>query len=408
MAKIKIRDLYKIFGPDPQQALRLLREGRSKQEIFEQTGNAVGLDNISFDVKEGEILVVMGLSGSGKSTLIRCINRLFEPTAGTVIINGQDITALGETALRRFRRDKFGMVFQQFALLPHRTVLANVEFGLEVQRLPADQREQRARHALQMVGLEGWEEAYPNQLSGGMQQRVGLARALAVDPEIMLMDEAFSALDPLIRRDMQDELLSLQERVHKTILFVSHDLDEAVKIGDRIILMKDGAIIQVGTPEEILTSPASSYVEQFVSDVNIAKVLTAGSILTPAQPVASVDEPIMAVLTKAERAHYSSMLVVDGEGKLVGLVRRSELEASLDKPEVSLTAIMQTDFPHVTPDTPLPDMFRLFSEWSEALPVINSRQRLLGVVRKTNIMQALARELEADDDDAADTQVTAG
>jgi glycine betaine/proline transport system ATP-binding protein len=393
MAKIEIRELYKVFGADPHQALALLRDGaKTKQEIFEQTGNAIGLHNISFDVEEGEILVVMGLSGSGKSTLIRCINRLFEPTAGTITINGEDITALDEEGLRNFRRDTFGMVFQQFALLPHRTVIANVEYGLEIQELPAAERAEKARQALQLVGLEGWEEAYPNQLSGGMQQRVGLARALAVDPEILLMDEAFSALDPLIRRDMQDELLALQEKMQKTILFVSHDLDEAVKIGDRIVLMKDGAIVQVGTPADILTSPASAYVEQFVGDVNIAKVLTAGSILTP--PVATVtpDEGLPAVLEKMDALNFNDMLVVDAGLKLQGVVRRTDLMEAVDKHEVPLADITHSELPRVTPQTPLPELFRLFSNWSGPLPVIDGHRRLLGIVRKTNIMQALARE----------------
>jgi glycine betaine/proline transport system ATP-binding protein len=355
---------------------------------------------------EGEILVVMGLSGSGKSTLIRCINRLIEPTSGTITINNQDITSLDENALRRFRRDKFGMVFQQFALLPHRTVLSNVEYGLEIQELSADIREQKAREALQLVGLEGWEEAYPSQLSGGMQQRVGLARALAVDPEIMLMDEAFSALDPLIRRDMQDELLALQDKMHKTILFVSHDLDEAVKLGDRIIIMKDGAMVQAGTPEEILTSPANSYVEQFVGDVNIAKVLTAGSILTPAKPTATLSENIASVYEKVKSAGYANILVVDAQGKLEGMIQCADLEQSFERPDLSLADLIQTDFPRVTPQTPMPEMFRLFSSWPDALPVIDGRHRLLGVVRKTNIMKALAREPE--NSDAGDTQVSTG
>jgi glycine betaine/proline transport system ATP-binding protein len=392
MSKIEIRALYKVFGTNPQQALTLLRDGgRTRQEIFEQTGNAIGLDDVSFDVKEGEILVIMGLSGSGKSTLIRCINRLFEPTAGTVIINGEDVTTLSHEGLRDFRRDTFGMVFQQFALLPHRNVIANVEYGLEIQEVPAAERVDKARQALQLVGLEGWEEAYPNQLSGGMQQRVGLARALAVDPEIMLMDEAFSALDPLIRRDMQDELLALQDKMQKTILFVSHDLDEAVRIGDRIVLMKDGAIVQVGTPAEILTSPANSYVEQFVGDVNIANVLTAGSILTHPETTISPDEPLPAILEKMDALNFNDMLVVDSGQRLQGVVRRAALQAA-DKDGVALAVITDNELPRVTPETSLPELFRLFSDWSGPLPVIDGHQRLLGIVRKTSIMQALARE----------------
>jgi len=323
---------------------------------------------------------------------MRCLNRLFEPTAGSVTINGEDITVLNEEGLRRFRRDTFGMVFQQFALLPHRSVIANVEFGLEIRQLPTAERAEKARQALQLVGLEGWEEAYPGQLSGGMQQRVGLARALAVDPEILLMDEAFSALDPLIRRDMQDELLALQEKMQKTILFVSHDLDEAVRIGDRIVLMKDGAIVQVGTPAEILTSPASGYVEQFVEDVNIAKVLTARSILTPPHSTASPNDALTDVLAKMDALNFKDMLVVDAQQKLQGMVRRTDLMALVDKPGVPLAEVMQCELPRVTTQTPLPELFRLFSAWSGPLPVIDGHRRLLGIVRKTNIMRALARE----------------
>jgi glycine betaine/proline transport system ATP-binding protein len=401
MVKIEIRNLFKIFGPDPQQALNLLHKGRSKQDIFEQTGNAIGLDNISLDVMEGEVLVIMGLSGSGKSTLIRCINRLFEPTSGTVTINGEDVTILNEESLRRFRRDKFGMVFQQFALLPHRTVLANIEFGLEIQKLQPDIRKTKSRQALKLVGLENWEDAYPSQLSGGMQQRVGLARALAIEPEIMLMDEAFSALDPVIRRDMQNELLALQKQMRKTILFVSHDLDEAINIGDRIVLMKDGVIVQVGTPEEIVISPANSYVEQFVANVNIANVLTVSSILIPAKHIAITDEDVSTVLKKMKEVNYGSMFVVDTQSKLKGLVQRHDLEQVQDKQGVTLNAIMKTNFPHVTPQTPLSEIFGLFSTWPDALPVLDSHRRLQGVVRKTNVMQALARETE--NHDAADS-----
>jgi glycine betaine/proline transport system ATP-binding protein len=393
MSKIEIRGLYKVFGKDPQQALSLLHQGhKSRQEIFEQSGNAVGLDNVSFDVEEGEILVVMGLSGSGKSTLIRCINRLFEPTAGSITINGEEITALDAEALRRFRRDTFGMVFQQFALLPHRSVIANVEYGLEIQQLPTDERADKARQALQLVGLEGWEEAFPDQLSGGMQQRVGLARALAIDPDILLMDEAFSALDPLIRRAMQDELLALQDKMHKTILFVSHDLDEAVRIGDRIVLMKDGAIVQVGTPAEILTSPANSYVEQFVGDINIANVLTAGAVLIPAKATITPHETLEHARAKMDAMNFSDMLVVDDHHELQGIVRRSDLLAATDRPDVAVDEVMHSELPVVTLETPLPEMFQLFSDWHGPLPAIDDRRRLLGIVRKTDIMQALARE----------------
>ncbi len=252
---MSVKGLTRVFGPDPDKALELHRSGRSKQEIYEETGATLALNNVSLDIMPGEIFVLMGLSGSGKSTLLRCINRLIEPTAGEIRINGEDIVGMSQDELRETRRRRLGMIFQNFALLPHRTVLENVAFGLEIQGVPADERSRKAEEVLQMVGLGGYGGSMPSGLSGGMKQRVGLARALTSDPDILLMDEAFSALDPLIRREMQDELLDLQQRLAKTIIFVTHDLDEALKLGDRIALMKDGAIVQVGTPEEILTNP---------------------------------------------------------------------------------------------------------------------------------------------------------
>ena len=277
--KVSVRNLTKIFGNRPQDALRLVEEGERKQDIFEKTQQNVALRSISFDVYEGELFVLMGLSGCGKSTLLRCINRLIEPTSGSIEIDGVDVTAMNEDELRQLRRTKIGMIFQNFALLPHRTILENVAFGLEIQDMPVEEREQKAREAIDLVGLSGYEESYPSGLSGGMQQRVGLARALASDADILLMDEAFSALDPMIRRDMQDELIELQARMNKTIIFVSHDLDEALKLGDRIGLMKDGIIAQLGTAEDLLQNPRCDYVERFVEGVNLSRVLVAKDVM---------------------------------------------------------------------------------------------------------------------------------
>lgn len=268
MDKIRAVNISKLFGTQPERALPLLAQGANKAEIVAQTGLAVGLLNVSFEVKAGEIFVIMGLSGCGKSTLIRCLNRLIEPTSGQLFINDGDVLKLGNADLLQLRRHKLGMVFQQFALFPHRSILRNVEYGLEIQQVPKPESEARARQALKLVGLEAWEQAKPSQLSGGMQQRVGLARALAIEPEVLLMDEAFSALDPLIRRDMQSELINLQTQMHKTILFITHDLDEALRLGDRIALMKDGAIVQIGTPQEILENPADAFVQRFVSTLD--------------------------------------------------------------------------------------------------------------------------------------------
>src|SRR6056297_1068012 len=271
--KIYIENVSKVFGRHPERAIDMIRQGKSKDEILSESKLAVGVADASFDIYEGETVVVMGLSGSGKSTLLRCVNRLIEPTAGKVLVDNIDVTSLTHDELRELRRTKFGMVFQSFALFPHMTVYENVEFGLDVQNVDPAERREKSEAALQQVGLGGWGDYLPKNLSGGMKQRVGLARALAVDPDILLMDEAFSALDPLIRTDMQDELLALESEVRKTILFITHDLDEALKMGDRIVLMKDGKVVQIGTPEEILTQPANEYVARFVENVDITKVL---------------------------------------------------------------------------------------------------------------------------------------
>lgn len=392
MAKIAISHLNKIFGDQPEAALELLEHGRDKDEIYNQTGQAVGLADVSFEVEDGEIVVVMGLSGSGKSTLIRCINRLIEPTSGSIVVDGQEVTQLKPQELIEFRRRKLGMVFQNFALLPHRNVLANVEYGLEIQDIPAEERSRRAHTALESVGLKGWEEAMPEHLSGGMQQRVGLARALAVEPEIMLMDEAFSALDPLIRREMQDELIELHERMRKTILFISHDLDEAIKIGDRIVLMKDGAVVQIGTPEDILTRPATDYVERFVEEVNVAKVLTAASVMRkPGQLGYTGDGPRTA-LHKMNQQGYASLMVVERNGCFRGVVTLDAVEAALDRNDVTLEQLMTTDIQQASAETPLTELFGMLSGLHTALPVVDAQEKLLGIVLKAAVLEALSRQ----------------
>lgn len=393
-AKIRIRGLTKIFGPRPEAALDLLNKGVSKNEIFDSTGHAVGLSDVSFDVREGEILVVMGLSGSGKSTLIRCVNRLIEPTTGHIEIDGVDIATLDDDALMGIRRRKFGMVFQNFALFPHRSVVKNVEYGLEVQGVVPGERTAKAVDALKLVGLEGWEDAMPAQLSGGMQQRVGLARALAVDPDILLMDEAFSALDPLIRRDMQHELVALQERVHKTILFISHDLDEAIRIGNRIVLMKDGAVVQVGTPEEILTSPASRYVERFVEDLDVSKVLTAASILAKARVVAYPDDGPRTALRKMEDENYSSILVVQRDYRLVGVLTAEAASNAVRHGESTISSSIDTSIPSVRPDEPLTQLISIVADGMTPLPVVDESGKLQGVVVRGALLGALAKAEE--------------
>src|SRR5690554_3445560 len=292
MKKIVVEDLTKVFGKNPKLGIKLLKEGKSKSEILEKTGMTVGVNRVSFEVNAGEVFVIMGLSGSGKSTLIRLVNRLIEPSHGSIKIDGEDLSKMDKKKLIETRRKKLSMVFQNFGLFPHRTIIENTGYGLEVQGYEKSEIQEKSKRALEMVGLKGYEDQYPNQLFGGMQQRVGLARALANDPDILLMDEAFSALDPLIRKGMQDELLDLQQKMQKTILFITHDLDEALKIGDRIALMKDGNIVQIGHAEEILQNPADDYVSEFTNDVNRAKIITASTIMRKAESIRSEERRV--------------------------------------------------------------------------------------------------------------------
>lgn len=338
MSHIEIRNIFKIFGPDPQSVLELAKSGSDKDEILAKTGHTVGLHDVSLSIEQGETFVVMGLSGSGKSTLIRHLNRLIDPTSGTISFNGQDILSMDIPTLNAFRRKYLGMVFQRFGLLPHRNVIDNVAYGLEIQGTDRKTRNEAARKWIDRVGLGGYEDKFPDQLSGGMQQRVGLARALATDPEVLLMDEAFSALDPLIRSDMQDELMKLQAELHKTIVFITHDLDEALKIGDRIAILKDGKLVQVGRPEEIVLHPADDYVRAFTRDVNRAKVLRAKSIMQSEQNVVLEDngdrinvrdtarlEDILPIALQQEQA----IVVVDRNDQPVGLIDRQHIGAAL-------------------------------------------------------------------------------
>ncbi len=391
MQKIELKNVTKIFGDNPKKALEMLRQGKNKDEIQAKTGTVVGVHDVSFNVNEGEIVVVMGLSGSGKSTLVRCINRLFEPTAGEILVDGQDVRKLNREQLRQFRRDKFGMVFQNFALFPHRTVVHNVEFGLEIQNSEKAFRREKAEKALEMVGLKGWGEKFPSELSGGMQQRVGLARALALDPDILLMDEAFSALDPLIRRDMQDELIGLQQSMRKTIVFISHDLDEALKLGDRIVLMKDGIVVQIGTPEDILMNPSNEYVAKFVEEVDITKVLTAESIMKKSQDVAylAADGP-RAAMRKMKNNAIASLFVLDKAGKLQGIVFADEVARLMDKGERSLEPAIVRDIATVTPETPASELFAIMQGISHPVAVVDEGHKLKGIIVKGLLMAAIA------------------
>ncbi|WP_003540553.1 quaternary amine ABC transporter ATP-binding protein [Desulfotomaculum nigrificans] len=388
MTKIKVENLTKIFGNNPDKALEFLDKGWSKQKILQETGLTVGVNRVSFEVKTGEIFVIMGLSGSGKSTLVRLLNRLVEPTAGKIEIDGQDIVNMDQAQLRQVRRKKLSMVFQRFALFPHRTVLENVEYGLEIQGVAREERRLKAQRSLELVGLGGWEKSYPDQLSGGMQQRVGLARALANDPDVLLMDEAFSALDPLIRKDMQDELLELQSTMQKTIIFITHDLDEALKIGDRIALMKDGSIVQIGTPEEILTNPADQYVEKFVEDVDMSKVLTAEHVMKRPETI-TLDKGPRVALQLMKDSGLSTLYVVDKKKSLLGVVT-AEAVSQAKAAGQSLEAVMERNVPAVAPDTRLHDLFDLVAFSPVPLAVVSDNRRLLGVVVKGAVLGGLA------------------
>lgn len=392
MSKVKVEHLTKIFGKKQQQALAMIQENRDKTEILEQTGATVGVYDANLEVNEGEIFVIMGLSGSGKSTMIRLLNRLIDPTSGEIYIDGENIAKMDKEALREVRRHKINMVFQNFGLFPHRTILENTEYGLEVRGVSKAERQAKAEQALENSGLLSFKDQYPNQLSGGMQQRVGLARALANDPEILLMDEAFSALDPLIRREMQDELLDLQSNVQKTIIFITHDLNEALRIGDRIALMKDGQIMQIGTGEEILTHPANQYVRDFVEDVDRSKVLTAQNIMVPALTTnIEVDGPNVA-LNRMRKEEVSMLLAVDRKRKLKGsLTAEKALEAR--KNNLTLKEVIDKNVRRIPKDMLVTDIFNLIFDSPAPLAVVEG-DRLVGVVIRGSVLEALANTEE--------------
>ncbi|GGC73869.1 glycine/betaine ABC transporter ATP-binding protein [Thalassobacillus devorans] len=389
MPVIKVDKLSKIFGKNAKQATKMLDQGLSKEEILKKTGNTVGVNRASFEVEAGEIFVIMGLSGSGKSTLVRLINRLIEPTEGSVMIDGEDLAKMNKQDLRKVRREKLSMVFQKFALFPHRTIIQNAEFGLEVQGIDKTEREKRAKESLEMVGLGEYMNQYPSQLSGGMQQRVGLARALANDPEVLLMDEAFSALDPLIRKEMQDELLELQESMKKTILFITHDLDEALRIGDRIALMKDGKIVQIGTPEEILVNPANDYVEKFVEDVDRSKVLEAQHIMKRPETVDIEKHGPRAALERMRKEGLSSIYVVDRKRKLYGYVTADDVSAAAKQEKKDLRDILHTDVPKAEMHTSMHEIFDMIHDSPVPIAVVEE-DKLKGIIVRGAVIAALA------------------
>lgn len=389
MKKLEVKHLTKIFGKKQKVALEMIKQQKSKTEILEKTGATVGVYDASFDVNEGEIFVIMGLSGSGKSTLVRLLNRLIEPSSGDIYLDGKDISKMNAEELRHVRRHSVNMVFQNFGLFPHKTILENTEFGLELRGIPKEERLKLAEQALENSNLLAFKDQYPSQLSGGMQQRVGLARALANDPEILLMDEAFSALDPLIRKEMQDELLDLQDRVQKTIIFITHDLNEALRIGDRIALMKDGQIMQIGTGEEILTKPANDFVREFVEDVDRSKVLTAQNIMIkPLTTTIEIDGPQVA-LTRMHNEEVSMLMATNRRRQLLGsLTADAAIEAR--KKKLPLSEVIDRDVRTVSKDTVITDIMPLIYDSSAPIAVTDDNNRLLGVIIRGRVIEALA------------------
>ena len=383
---LKIENLYKIFGNNPKSVMPLIEAGKSKSEILAETGHTIGLKNINLTIKKGEIFVIMGLSGSGKSTLIRHFNRLIDPSAGKILMEDTDVMTLSPKELQDFRRHKMSMVFQRFGLMPHWTVIKNVAYGLAVQGVNKNQRLTKAKEWLKTVGLDGYAEQYPSQLSGGQQQRVGLARALCTDAEILLMDEAFSALDPLIRSEMQDQLIELQEHLHKTIIFITHDLDEALRIGDRIAILKDGELSQVGTPPEILLNPADAYVEAFVRDVNRARALTVETVMKPPSlriTTENIEEALEQMRQTSEEYGYYI-----NDDKYHGIVLQENLENARNNAKKLVSEALE-DIPIISPDDLLERVIPETLDTEYPLPVVNEDGLLQGELSRASLAEVL-------------------
>lgn len=388
--KIRIEHLVKIYGSKSRAALQLFRSGASRDNILEKTGQVLGIADVSFDVSPGEIFVLMGLSGSGKSTLVRCINRLIDPTTGHIYIDDVDVAHADAKQMRQIRLKRVSMVFQRFGLLPHKTVAENVEYGLKVGGMNKRQRRQKALETLETVGLSQWAEYLPSSLSGGMQQRVGLARALATDAEILLMDEPFSALDPLIRRGMQEELLRLQRELNKTIVFISHDIQEALRIGDRIAVMKDGYIVQIGTPEDLVTHPADDYIRAFLQDVNRAQVLKTGTVARRTIPLILGKDSAIAALEQMHHHQLKKMYVLDRHAKPVGIVSHKALKAAIEEGNLDINKIMCTDFPQAKVTTSLESIFHL-CQAGAPLAVVDEAGKFQGVIESSDILASIGR-----------------
>ncbi|MFP4177170.1 MAG: glycine betaine/L-proline ABC transporter ATP-binding protein [Acholeplasmataceae bacterium] len=388
MADIQIKDLWMVFGTPKQveKAFELEEKGLSVKEIREKSGATIGIKNINLDIKDGELFVIVGLSGSGKSTLIRCLNRLNRPTRGDVLFDGTSIMGFDKEELRAFRRKRVSMVFQHFGLLSHRTIIDNVAYGLEIQDVERKERHERAMEAIRVVGLEGWENMKPHQLSGGMKQRVGLARAIVTEPDILLMDEPYSALDPLIRREMQNELLGLEDYINRTIVFITHDMNEAFKMGDRIALMKDAEIVQVGAPQDFFEKPANDYVRDFIADVDKTIILKARNIMTKADYLARADQSPKEVHDQLESLGFDYCFVVDKDKKYLGRVQRTDLEKSSD--DTIESAIEELE--PILRNTYIKGIWGKFENGDPVFPVVDQKGRFRGIISKDIMISALA------------------
>jgi glycine betaine/proline transport system ATP-binding protein len=389
---LEAKGLWKIFGKNPGEIMDSDLQNASKEKILEKTGCVVAVRDVSFRVKKGEFFVIMGLSGSGKSTLIRMLLRLIGTTTGSIFVDGKNILKFNKKQLRDFRRHTTGMVFQYFGLLPHRSVIDNVAHGLKVRGVSKDDRYARARKAIETVGLKGWEDYLPSALSGGMQQRVGIARALTTDPEILLMDEPFSGLDPLIRREMQDELIELQDKLHKTIIFVTHDLHEALKLGDRIAIMRAGKIIQVGAPEDVITSPANDYVREFVQDVSPAKVLTAGGIMDQPEALLYEWQGPKAALHTLGSLKEDHAFMVSRDRKLLGLVTMKRLKRLIQDNGLYLKEVLETDIATTGPDVLLEELFPIAASADYPIAVVDAVGKFIGEIRISSIFENMIQD----------------
>lgn len=389
--QIRLEHVSKIFGSKPKSVIPLIKDGKTKEEILAKTNHTVGVYDASFHINKGEIFVIMGLSGSGKSTLIRCFNLLNKPTAGAIYIDDENIVQYNQTELKKIRQEKIAMVFQHFGLFSHRTILENVEYGLEIRNIDKVKRRKIALENIEIVGLKGYEDKYPDELSGGMQQRVGLARALANDPDILLMDEPFSALDPLIRREMQLELLDIQERLQKTIVFITHDVNEAFKLGDRVAVMKDGHVVQVGTPEEIIEQPANDYISEFIKDIDRSKVFKAEHIMIKPNALVSTKDGLNVAIKEMEQNGISSVFAVDRSRKIQGILTIDDAIKGI-KEKKSLEDVLCQDYMVVDKEEYINDLIPKALESKYPLAVVNDDERLIGFILRVHVLSGLVSD----------------